>query len=170
MTWRRAANIVRNCSVGGYARGGMRGPLGQFASSLSSGTSFFSDPQRRARFPGSGHESSDPVFRSLISSVPQRRARFPGSANVSFRGPLKSQWALQAFEDTLLGMRGVCAAQGNGVPRKAVPAKRSGKACLCKTGMREGMRTIYIYTLLCTLARGYARGYAHHIYMCFSEN
>ena len=71
----------------------------------------------------------------------------------SFRGPLKSQWALQVFEDTLLGMRGVCAAQGNGVPRKAVPAKRSGKACLCKTGMRKGMRTIYICTFVCVLVR-----------------
>ena len=168
--WPRAISIDRNCSVGGYARGGMRGPLGQFASSLSSGTSFFSDPQRRARFPGSGNESSDLIFGNLVFSVPQRRARFPGLVSFSFRGPLKSQWALQAFEDTLLGMRGVCAAQGNGVPRKAVPAKRSGKACLCKMGMREGMRTIYIYILLCTLARGYARGYAHHIYMCFPEN
>ena len=105
--------------------------------------------------------SSGPSF----VSEPQRRARFPGLVSFSFTSPLKSQWALQAFEDTRLGMRGVCAAQGNGVPRKAVPAKRSGKACLCKTGMREGMRTIYIYILLCTLARGYARGYAHHIYI-----
>ena len=67
---RRAANIVRNCSVGGYARGGMRGPLGQFASSHSSGTSFFSDPQRRARFPGSGNESANPLPEPYFLAFP----------------------------------------------------------------------------------------------------
>ena len=137
--WRRASKAVEKCCVGGYARGGMRGPLGQIASSHSSGTSFVSNPQRCARF--------------------------PRSANVSFRGPLKSQWALQAFEDTRLGMRGVCAAQGNGVPRKAVPAKRSGKACLCKMGMREGMRTIYICTFVHISARVCARVCASYIYV-----
>ena len=131
--------LCRKWSVGGYARGGMRGPLGQIASSHSSGTSFFSGPQRCARFPG------------LVT--------------FSFPGPLKSQWALQAFADTLLGMRRVCAAQGNGVPRKAVPAKRSGKACLCKMGMREGMRTIYICTLVHISARVCARVCASYIYV-----
>ena len=162
--------ILQNCDVGGYARGGMRGPLGQIASSHSSGTSFVSNPQRRARFPASGNESSDLVSRNLIFRVPQRRARFRSRSPFSFRGPLKSQWALQAFEDTLLGMRGVCAAQGNGVPRKAVPAKRSGKACLCKTGMREGMRTIYIFTSVHISARVCARVCASYIYMCVPEN
>ena len=143
----------------------MRGPLGQIASSHSSGTSFVSNPQRCARFPASGNESSDLIFGNLVFSVPQRRARFPGLVSFSFRGPLKSQWALQAFEDTLLGMRGVCAAQGNGVPRKAVPAKRSGKACLCKMGMREGMRTIYICTFVHISARVCARVCASYIYV-----
>ena len=116
--WRRAVKIVQNRPLEGMRGGVCAGRLDKSASSPSSGTSIF--------------------------SVPQRRARFPGFVSFSFPGPLKSQWALQAFEDTRLGMRGVCAAQGDGVPRKAVPAKRSGKACLCKTGMREGMRTIYI--------------------------
>ena len=119
----------------------MRGPLGQIASSHSSGTSFLSNPQRCARF--------------------------PGSANVSFRGPLKSQWGLgpPSLCRHTLGMRGVCAAQGNGVPRKAVPAKRSGKACLCKMGMREGMRTIYICTFVHISARVCARVCASYIYV-----
>ena len=104
----------------------------------------FSDPQRCARFPGSGNESSDLVFRNLIFSDPQRRARFPGSAHVSFRGPLKSQWALQAFEDTLLGMRGVCAAQGNGVPRKAFPPSGLEKHA-CAKQVCARVCALYIY-------------------------
>ena len=114
-----------------------------------------------ARFPGSGSSSADLSAGPSFFSVPQRRARFPGLVSFSFPGPLKSQWALQAFEDTVLGMRRVCAVQGNGVPRKAVPAKRSGKACLCKTGMHEGMRTIYIYILPCIYMYTHKKKYIH---------
>ena len=76
----------------------------------SSGASLFNGPQRRARFPGSGNSSADPIFRCLIFlvfpsgvldfrgpeihpptpssgpsffSVPPRSARFPGSGNSS---------------------------------------------------------------------------------------
>ena len=54
-----------------------------FSPTLSSGPSFFSDPQRRARLPGSENEFSDLVFRDLIFGAPRRRARFPGSAKAS---------------------------------------------------------------------------------------
>ena len=161
--------LCEKWSVGGYARGGMRGPLGQIASSPSSGTSFFSDPQRRARFPGSESESSDVVFRNLIFSAPQRRARFPGSANVSFCGPLKSQWTLQAFADTLWVCAGYARPKGMAYPAKRFPPSGLEKhACAKRVCAR--VCALYIYILLCTLARGYARGYAHHIYMCFPEN
>ena len=126
---------------------------------------FLAIPKGVLDFRGPEMNPPTPSSGTLFSSVPQRRARFPGLVSFSFRGPLKSQWALQAFEDTLLGMRGVCAAQGNGVPRKAVPAKRSGKACLCKMGMREGMRTIYIYNVVHNSARVCARVCASYIYV-----
>ena len=61
---------LQNCDVGGYARGGMRGPLGQIASASSSGTSFFSGPQRCARFPGSGNESLNPLPEPYFLAFP----------------------------------------------------------------------------------------------------
>ena len=136
--------LCEKWSVGGYARGGMRGPLGQIASSPSSGTSFFSDPQRRARFPGFGNESSDLVFRNLIFSVPQRRARFPGSANVSFRGPLRANGPskpLQTHFGYARGMRG---------PREWRTPQSGSRQAVWKSMLVQN---------------GYARGYAHYIYI-----
>ena len=59
----------------------------------------------------------------------------------SFRGPLKSQWALQAFEDTLLGMRG---------PREWRTPQSGSRQAVWKSMLVQN---------------GYARGYAHYIYI-----
>ena len=162
--WPRAWNMIPKCSVGGYARGGMRGPFGKIASSPSSGTSFFSDPQRCARFPGSGNESSDLVFRNLIFRVPQRRVRFRSFLLSPFAARSRANGPSKPLKTHFWVCAGYARPKGMAYPAKRFPPSGLEKHA-CAKWVCARVCALYIYTLVHISARVCARVCASYIYV-----
>ena len=147
----------------------MRGPLGQIGSSHSSGTSFFSGPQRCARFPGSGNESLNPLPEPYFLAFPNGVLDFRAKFLSPFLARSRANRPSKPLKTHVWVCAGYARPKGMAYPAKRFPPSGLEKHA-CAKWVCARVCALYIYVLLCTLARGYARGYAHHIYMCFPEN
>ena len=168
-TWRRAVKIVQNRPLEGMRGGVCAGRLDKLLLHPLPEPHFLAIPNGVLDF--RGPEMNPPTYSSgtLFFVFPNGVLAFAPFLLSPFAARSRANGPSKPLKTHFWVCAGYARPKGMAYPAKRFPPSGLEKHAYAKLVCAR-VCALYIYTLLCTLARGYARGFAHHIYMCFPEN